>query len=118
MPLTIFMLTRHPEAGGEELLAPYPSLDSAVDAMPDAVKKRSEKDLQMPGDGWWVIKVAGQDEYQVQRRFVERDGRGEFDGAVLSLAADILRDRYGVLMAGGLIEALRDRSIAIGGSPA
>jgi hypothetical protein len=118
MPLTIFQLTRHPEAGGEELLAPYPSLDSAIDAMPGPVKKRAGRDLQMPGEGWWVIKVRGQDEYQVQRRTLERDGTGEFDGAVLSLAADILRERYGVLIAGGVIEALRDRSIAIGGSPA
>jgi hypothetical protein len=119
MPLMIFMLTRHHEPGGEqELLAPYASLESAVDAMPDAVKRRASRDLQNPGDGWWLIKVKGHPEYQVQRRILERDGTGEFDGAVLSLAAEVLRARYGVLIAGGTIEVLRDRSIAIGGSPA
>jgi hypothetical protein len=119
MPLTIFALTRHHEPGGEqELLAPYPSLDSAIDAMPGPVKKRAGRDLQMLGDGWWVIKVKGHPEYQVQRRLLERDGTGEFDGAVLAMAADVLRQRYGVLVAGGTIEVLRDRSIAIGGSPA
>jgi hypothetical protein len=117
MPLTIFALTRHHEPGGEqELLAPYPSLDAAIEAMPDAVKRRAPKDLQMPGDGWWIIKVPGFPEYQVQRRTLERDGTGEFDGAVLAMAADVLRQRYGVLIAGGLIETLRDRSIAIGGT--
>lgn len=119
MPLTIFALTRHHEPGGEqELLAPYASLEAAIDAMPDQVKRRAGRDLQMPGDGWWIIKVKGHPEYQVQRRVLERDGTGEFDGAVLAMAADVLRVRYGVLVAGGLIEALRDRSIAIGGSPA
>lgn len=119
MPLTIFALTRHHEPGGEqELLAPYPSLDSAIEAMPPAVRRRRAQDLQMPGDGWWIIKVKGHPEYQIQRRILDRDGTGEFDGAVLAMAADVLRERYGTLIAGGLIEALRDRSIVIGGSPA
>lgn len=119
MPLTIFALTRHHDPGGEqELLAPYPSLGAAIEAMPDAVRRRAPRDLQNPGDGWWVIKVKGEPEYQVQRRLLERDGTGEFDGAVLAMAADILRTRYGVLIAGGTIDLLRDRSIAIGGSPA
>lgn len=118
MPLMIFMLTRHHEPGGEqELLAPYASLESAIGAMPEAVRKRAGRDLQMPGDGWWVIKVKGYPEYQVQRRLMDRDGTGEFDGAVLAMAADVLRARYGVLIAGTFIEALRDRSIVIGGSP-
>ena len=118
MPLTIFMLTRHHEPGGEqELLAPYPSLEAAIEAMPAAVRKRAGRDLQMPGDGWWIIKVKGHPEYQVQRRLLDRDGTGEFDGAVLALAADVLRHRYGILVAGATIEVLRDRSLAIGGSP-
>jgi hypothetical protein len=119
MPLTIFALTRHHEPGGEqELLGTCPSLDAAIEAMPDSVKRRASKELQNPGDGWWVIKVKGEPEYQVQRRLLERDGTGEFDGAVLAMAAEVLRVRYGVLIAGGTIEVLRDRSLAIGGSPA
>jgi hypothetical protein len=119
MPLTIFALTRHHEPGGEqELLAPYPSLEAAIEAMPEPVRRRAPRDLQNPGDGWWLIKVKGHPEYQVQRRILNRDGSAEFDGAVLSLAADVLRVRYGMLVAGGTIEVLRDRSIAIGGSPA
>jgi hypothetical protein len=119
MPLTIFVLTRHHDPGGEqELLAPYPSLDAAIEAMPAPVKRKARRELPLMGDGWWAIQVKGQPEFQVQRRVLERDSTGEFDGAVLAMAAQVLRDRFGRLIAGDLIDALIDRSTAIGGSPA
>jgi hypothetical protein len=107
--ITIYALFPH-IIGGQPTAQPpqiFPSLPAVLKAL------GGEWECTPVTEGVWQLRRLGFLDLRAHALVVPRDGDPEFDAGVLEMATEVLRQRYGPLIAGDVIGILDNRAAAI-----